>query len=151
MDNFVFLPEITDKHNPIEKVSLHWILPDEASVNKGDIIMETITNTGNTYPVVAHRSGMFIRFWNEDVNIEKTKYEAKEFKIADAPKVCIGGIYDSYEDYICIQFKYKENVVVDSFTNEKTINWVYVAEPTIHFPYIVDMCYNGFSHLKLSS
>ena len=73
MDNFVFLPEITDKHNPIEKVSLHWILPDEASVNKGDIIMETITNTGNTYPVVAHRSGMFIRFWNEDVNIEKTK------------------------------------------------------------------------------
>ena len=65
--------------------------------------METITNTGNTYPVVAHRSGMFIRFWNEDVNIEKTKYEAKEFKIADAPKVCIGGIYDSYEDYICIQ------------------------------------------------
>lgn len=150
MDNFVFLPEITDKHNPIEKVSLHWILPDEASVNKGDIIMETITNTGNTYPVVAHRSGIFIRFWNEDVNIEKTKYEAKEFKIADAPKVCIGGIYDSYEDYICIQFKYKENVVVDSFTNEKTINWVYVAEPTIHFPYIVDMCYNGFSHLKLS-
>ena len=112
--------------------------------------MEVVTNPGNTYPVVAHRSGMFIRFWNEDVNIEKTKYESKEFKIADAPKVCIGGIYDSYEDYITSLFKYKENVVVDSFTNEKTISWVYVAEPTINFPFIPLIRLNRFNDLKLS-
>ena len=149
MDNFVFLPEITDKYIPIEKVRLHWILPDESSVNKGDIIMEVVTNPGNTYPVVAHRSGMFIRFWNEDVNIEKTKYKSKEFKIADAPKVCIGGIYDSYENFITSLFKYQENVVVDSFTNEKTISWVYVAESIINFPFI-HICFNSFNDLKLS-
>lgn len=150
MDNFVFLPEIADNSLSIEKVNLHWVTPDETIVNKGDVLMEVTTNLGDTYIVTAHKSGVFLRFWEEDLTIEKTKYQEKEFKIADAPKVCIGGIFDSYEEFISSFFKYNAKVGIDSFTNEKSINWVYVAEPIINFPYITDKRYDSFNSLKLS-
>ena len=105
MDNLVFLPKITDKSLSIEKVSLHWVTPDESIVNKGDVLMEVITNFGNTYTVTAHMPGVFMRFWEEDLTIEKTKYQEKEFKIADMPQVCIGGLYESYEEFISSFFK----------------------------------------------
>ena len=150
MDNLVFLPEITGDGISIEKVHLHWTLPDESIVNKGDVIMEVNTKLGNIYPLVAHMSGMFIRFWSDNLTIEKSKYEEQEFKIADAPKVCVGVIFRSYEDYITSFFKYKAKVDVDSFTKEKTINWVYVAEPIINLPYITGKRYNSFRPLICS-
>lgn len=150
MDNLVFLPKITDKSLSIEKVSLHWVTPDESIVNKGDVLMEVITNFGNTYTVTAHMPGVFMRFWEEDLTIEKNKYQEKEFKIADVPQVCIGGLYESYEEFISSFFKYKAKVAVDSFTNDKTINWVYVAEPIINFPFITGKSYGSFNLLKLS-
>ena len=106
MDNLVFLPEIADNSLSIEKVSMHWVTPDETIVSKGDVLMEVTTNIGNTYTVTAHMPGVFLRFWEDDLTIEKTKYQEKEFKIADAPKVCIGGIYESYKDFISSFFKY---------------------------------------------
>ena len=150
MDNLVFLPEIADNSLSIEKVCLHWVTPDETIVNKGDVLMEVTTNLGDTYTVTAHISGVFMRLWEEDLTIEKTRYQEKEFKIADAPKVCIGGIYDSYEEFVCSFFKNKAKIAVDSFTNDKTINWVYVAEPIINFPFIIGKSYAGFNILKLS-
>lgn len=150
MDNLVFLPEITENSKSAEKVRLHWVVSDEAIVNKDDVVMEVTTNLGDNYSVVAHKSGVFICFWDDDITIEKTKHIGKEFKISDVPKVCIGGIFDSYQDFISSFFKYKAKVSVDSFTNEKTINWVYVAEPIIIFPFIYSKSNDTFNHLKLS-
>lgn len=150
MDNLVFLPEITENSKSVDKVHLHWVVSDEAIVNKDDVVMEVTTNLDDNYCVVAHKSGVFIRFWDDDITIEKTKHIGKKFKISDAPKVCIGGIFDSYETFISSFFKYKAKVSVDSFTNEKTINWKYVAEPIIKFPFISSRSYDCFNHLKLS-
>ena len=150
MDKFVFLPNTMENNLSVEKVILHWVLSDEAVVNKGDVIMEMITKPDNNYPVIAHRSGILIRFWDEDLIVEKTKYEPKEFDITDISKVCIAGIFNSYEDYINSFFKYKAKVSVDSFTKEKAISWVYVAEPISFFPFITGKCYSGFRHLQLS-
>jgi len=149
MDNLVFLSEIADNSLSIEKVKLHWVISDEVFVNKDDVVMEIITNLGSRYSVVAHMSGVFIRFWNQDITIEKTERKEKEFKIADMSKVCIGGVFKSYDDFINSFYKYKAKVGVDSFTNKKTISWVYVAERIFIFPYTTYKRYNSFSSLKL--
>ncbi len=150
MENLVFLPEISDSGSSIEKASLHWVIPDETAVNKGDIIMEVILKPEKIYPVVAHQSGILIKFWNVDVNIEKSKYTPKNFVISDIPKVCIGGIFNSYKDYIDTFYKYRAKISVDSFTKEKDISWLYVAEPIINYPIFIGNRYDSFSHLKLN-
>lgn len=157
MDNFIYLPEITDNSSVIKKVKLHWLVKDEAKVNQGDKLMEVSTDAGATYAVVATKSGLLIRIIDKDVVIanpgssyKKSDSSFKKLDINNSSKVCIGGIYDSYDDFLCSQFKFKEKVIVDSFTNNKDISWVYIAEPVIRSPYIIDKHSDSFDLLKLS-
>ena len=155
--DLLYLPEITDSNLAIKRVNLHWLVEDEANVCEGDELMEVSTDTGAAYTIVASKSGFLIRFIDEDVVIANPTYSYEDLDgsseildIINSSKVCIGGIYDSCEDYICSQYKFKAKVEVDSFTNDKSISWVYVAEPVIKIPDITDKRCDSFKQLILS-
>ncbi len=151
MDNFVYLPVIKDDNSQIGKVSLHWLVSDEASVCKNDVIMNVITDSDNIYPVISHRSGTLIRFFNDDIVVTKSKYNSDKYNISDITNVCIGGVYNSYKDYANSFYKFKEKVEIDSFTKEKNISWIYVAEPIKHFPFVLENVVDNFIGLSLLS
>lgn len=151
MDNFVYLPEIKDDNSQIEKVSLQWLLSDDASVCKNDVIMNLITDSGNIYPVISHRSGILIRFFNDDIVVAKSKYNSDKYHISDITNVCIGGVFNSYKEYVDSFYKFKDKVEIDSFTKEKIISWVYVAEPIKHFPFVLENVVDNFIGLSLLS
>lgn len=157
MDNFIYLPEITDNTSVIKDVKLHWLVKDDVHVNQGDKLMEVSTDTGAKYTIVAPEAGFIIRFIDEDVVIvnptssyRKSDNSSMQLDTKNSNKVCIGGIYKSYEDFICSLYKYKAKVAVDNFTNQKNISWVYVGEPVVRFPYITDRRCDSFNNLKLS-
>lgn len=152
MDNLVFLPEITEDSLPIKKVCLHWNKSDETVVKIDDVLMKVKTSDGKIYSVKAHRSGLFVRFWDKkDLEIENQN--TRSLLISETPHIFIGAIFDSYEDYIRSFYKYMPDVNVDSFSKQKTISWVFVAEPIIRLsiPDVNIISYDSFGDLKLSN
>ena len=133
MENFIYLPEISDDGSVIKTVKLHWITQDEMEVRENDILMEMITDTGKIYPVVAPQSGILFRFIVDD-NITLANHPQERLDTCNCSKVCIGAVYKTYEDYIESFYKFKAEVEIDSFTSEKTIRWDYIAEPVVSLP-----------------
>lgn len=59
IDNYIYLPEITDNSSVIKEVKLHWLVKDDVHVNQGDKLMEVSTDTGAKY-TIGNQEG---RFW----------------------------------------------------------------------------------------
>lgn len=120
MEDLIYLPKIKGL---VAKrgLQLKWRVNNLTLVKKGDLLLEmVIPSIGLTNPVLSPRDGIVVKIIRESAEI-------KHFHPTTV-KVVVCGIYDSFEDYIDCCYKFKAIVTLDSFTNQKIINWEFVAK-----------------------